>query len=546
MDFATINLLLIPRLHLLLTNGTVADSSANQSDKPGAQELSLLQLFLALCAPIAMILLSIHLKLDIGYKIVISITRTIVQLLFAGCILLGIIFSIKSPILVVSYLFLMSMIAAQEVTTRQTRTYKGHYLDALISVLMGSLVSFYGACVVFKPTPFWDPHILIPTSGMIIGGAMSGPALACDRLLSDVVERSYEPEVRLAFGGNRYEAVLPMLRASIKSAMMPNLNGMAVVGLVNIPGMMTGQLLGGSSPYVAAEYQMAILWLIFTSAFLSTCTATYLTIKHAIFGDRDTLTTNKIMKRSDLKGMDVRALELFTSIRSHLNNLFTQGQRDTSAIHLSVELYSAVPVFERSKSSISSDATSIETGVDEEDPPTIGGLKTSSSRLRLANELDSNVYKANYNIAPGGKDIGTHNTPFFKIKNFNVPSGDLLLFGEDGFSIEVRKGEIITVEGCSGIGKTRLLRALAQLDNPTSGNAELVGVDGVTSQSAFWRRHVIYIPQALPSLTGSPKEFLIECCNFSSRIKLEGTQVLLSSKLSISFALITKVILHFI
>lgn len=470
MDFYTIAQVVIisniPKLRLLLLkNETLSEPMDvnpidSGTDKPGATELTLIQLFLALCAPIAMIVLSIYLKLDIGYKIFISIMRTIIQLLFAGCILLGFIFSIESQFLVVAYLFIMSMIAAQEVTTRQSRTYSGQYLDSLLSVLMGGLVSMYGAIVVFKPIPWFNPHVLIPTAGMIIGGAMSGPALACDRLLTDVMERPYEPEIRLAFGGNKYEAILPMLRAVIRSAMMPNLNSMAVVGLVNIPGMMTGQLLGGSSPYIAAEYQMAILWLIFTSAFLSTCTATYLTIKN-IFGECDGLTTNKIKKRSDLKGLDVR--ELMQKSCLFLTSWFRP--RDTSLTnHPSIEMYSAVPVFERSKSSMSSARTSIESvAADEENPssPTItGGLKTSLSSSSLSGELDLSTYKANYQVVQGTKEISHHNNPFFRIENFNVPSGSVLLFGEDGFNVELTKGEIVTVEGCSGIGKTRYIHLL--------------------------------------------------------------------------------------
>jgi len=590
MDFSLISQLMNPaNFRLLVTNVTSLDYNSSQqnnnnnnNDKSGAAELSLIQLFLALCAPVAMIALSVYLKLDIGYKIIISITRTIVQLLFAGFVLLGFIFSIKSPFLVVVYLILMSMIAAHEVTTRQSRTYKGQYFDSFLAVLMGGLVSCYGALVVFRPNPWFNPHVLIPTAGMIIGGAMSGPALACDRLLTDIMERSHEPEVRLAFGGNRYEAVLPMLRAAIRSAMMPNLNGMAVVGLVNIPGMMTGQLLGGSPPNVAAEYQMAILWLIFTSAFLSTCTATYLTIRN-IFGECDALTTNKIKKRSEMKGVLEDIQSMWKQSRSFVTNWwqsipFPNKRHDSSSSsmtkHPSIEMYSAVAVFERSKSSMSSSGkTSVDsTNLDEENPPfssssevvvqltsstsssnsstssSSARFKTSNSSLSLSElvsdeiEIDSPTYKANYQVISNGTSTGTPDKAtgkrstasdsFFRIENFNVLSGDILLFGEDGFNMELNRRDIVTVEGCSGIGKTRLLRALAYLDCPSSGQAEFIGVDSVvTFQSgALWRRHVIYIPQALPALTGSPKEFVTECCGFSSRMKLPGTKELISSK----------------
>jgi len=76
---------------------------------------------------------------------------------------------------------------------------------------------------------------------------------------------------------------------------------MNVVGLVSLPGMMTGQLLGGASPLDAAEYQMAILFLLLATAAISTYVGMTLAVKHAVFDDNHRLTPAKIIKRSEGK-----------------------------------------------------------------------------------------------------------------------------------------------------------------------------------------------------------------------------------------------------
>jgi putative ABC transport system permease protein len=102
------------------------------------------------------------------------------------------------------------------------------------------MVGTYGTIIVFNPDPWWDSSVMIPTAGMIIGSAVSGPSLAVERLLSEICEKRHETETRLCFGANRLEAVLPIMRSALLAALTPNLNQMAVVGLVSIPGMMTG------------------------------------------------------------------------------------------------------------------------------------------------------------------------------------------------------------------------------------------------------------------------------------------------------------------
>jgi ABC-type iron transport system FetAB permease component len=162
--------------------GMVRDPEADGDSGSSSTPLSLVSILLALLCPLGVMLISYHLKLDMERQILISVGRTIVQLLLAGFLLLGLIFSLQSPIAVFGYLLLMGLIAALEVTSRQVRTYVGHYGDSLTAVMLGGAgIGIFGSIFVFNPTPWWNPHVMVPTCGMIIGNAISGPALAVDR-----------------------------------------------------------------------------------------------------------------------------------------------------------------------------------------------------------------------------------------------------------------------------------------------------------------------------------------------------------------------------
>ena len=97
---------------------------------------------------------------------------------------------------------------------------------------------------------------------MILGNSMTSAALAGERLQGDLAARRDEVEARLALGFSGREAVQPLVRASLRAAMIPTVNGMMTVGLVQLPGMMTGQILAGSSPLVAIRYQIVVVFML--------------------------------------------------------------------------------------------------------------------------------------------------------------------------------------------------------------------------------------------------------------------------------------------
>jgi ABC-type iron transport system FetAB permease component len=120
-----------------MNNITEVDQERSDMIDREDDELSLSQLFLALLCPIIVIIFSYFLRLELISKIVVSVSRTIIQLYIAGYLLLGFIFATKSAVVVSSYLCLMLLIAALEVVSRVAKTYRGHFFDGLLCVSFG-------------------------------------------------------------------------------------------------------------------------------------------------------------------------------------------------------------------------------------------------------------------------------------------------------------------------------------------------------------------------------------------------------------------------
>jgi putative ABC transport system permease protein len=97
---------------------------------------------------------------------------------------------------------------------------------------------------------------------MILGNSMNGIAISLDRLYSEARSRSAEIEAMLTFGATPWEAIRSIVREAIRAGMTPTINSLMVVGLVSLPGMMTGQILGGADPQEAVRYQIVVMLMI--------------------------------------------------------------------------------------------------------------------------------------------------------------------------------------------------------------------------------------------------------------------------------------------
>lgn len=205
---------------------------------------------------------SAALKLGLLKSLLWGTVRTVVQLTLIGYALVYI-FALESLPLVFGIILFMCAIAARTASRRTNDTTGGSGVLAFIALFASTfLVGLIVVVLIIGPEPWYSARIAIPIFGMILGNSMNGIALSLERLYSEVRARTGEIEALLTFGATPWEAVRDCVREAMRAGMMPTVNSLMVVGLVSLPGMMTGQILGGVDPVEAVRYQIVVMLMI--------------------------------------------------------------------------------------------------------------------------------------------------------------------------------------------------------------------------------------------------------------------------------------------
>lgn len=216
--------------------------------------LSLPQLALAF-VPVAITLgILLYWSFGVG-RALYALTRMLVQLLLIGYVLAWI-FGAGNGALILLVLLIMLLAAAWiGVGTVGERRWQ-LLLASLVAISVGGgLTLALVTQVVLQLQPWYLPRYMIPLAGMVFANAMTAVSLAAERLFAELDHGLPWPQARLA---------------AYQAAMIPVINALLAVGLVSLPGMMTGQILSGVSPLVAARYQIVVMCMIFASAGIST------------------------------------------------------------------------------------------------------------------------------------------------------------------------------------------------------------------------------------------------------------------------------------
>jgi putative ABC transport system permease protein len=188
--------------------------------------------------------------------------RMVIQL-FAVGYLLHLVFAVRSPLAVIAILLAMAGFALQVMGSRIKRKMPGFYRVMGSALFIGcGGVTFLFCGLVVGYSPWYDPRYLIPLAGMIIGNSMNAASLAAERLSAEIHERREEIETALCLGATARQASEAVVRLAFRAALMPTINTMAAMGIVSLPGMMTGQILSGTEPTIAVRYQIAIMCAI--------------------------------------------------------------------------------------------------------------------------------------------------------------------------------------------------------------------------------------------------------------------------------------------
>ena len=139
--------------------------------------------------------------------------------------------------------------------------------------------------VILRVQPWYTPQFIIPILGLILGNSLTAISLTSNQLIEAFHEQHARIEMMLSLSASPFEAVHEQIRAAIINGMTPTLNSMLVVGIVSLPGMMTGQILAGADPTQAVRYQIVTMFLICVSSTLG-CTISALLIYRRFFNSK--------------------------------------------------------------------------------------------------------------------------------------------------------------------------------------------------------------------------------------------------------------------
>jgi len=208
------------------------------------------------------IALSLWRKLDLEKQLLYGALRSLMQLIAIGYIL-DIVFALDNWLVVLGILGVMMTIASIVTRNRIDQKLPGLLSTVVLSLVTSSVFTVgYVILLIVQPDRWYEPQYLIPLAGMLFGNAMNSASLAGDRLLNAINQNRLEIETHLSLGGTGKQAIANYQKDAIRVGLIPTLNNMVVIGLVSLPGMFTGQVLGGSNPRDAASYQILILFAI--------------------------------------------------------------------------------------------------------------------------------------------------------------------------------------------------------------------------------------------------------------------------------------------
>jgi putative ABC transport system permease protein len=226
---------------------------------PGAMETSQ-QLIWGLGLVVPTVALLLWLRLD-GWGYVVAVGRSLLQLFVFGY-LVALVVELRHPL--VTWGFAVIMVGVSAVMLRNQ--WLNHPVPlgkvAFGALLLGvGLATGYGLLLVVQPNPWHGAKVVLPLVGVLVGNAMGGASIAGERLLSRLRYSPSEIEARLCLGATRRQAMLPYRREAITAGFLPSLNSLTLSGLVTMPTLMAGGLLGGMDPMQAAAYALLLLLL---------------------------------------------------------------------------------------------------------------------------------------------------------------------------------------------------------------------------------------------------------------------------------------------
>ncbi len=235
----------------------------------GANDIEFFSLFLLLIFLIPIIYINMRLKLYVNKTILVSVFRMCVQLGFVG-VYLKFLFKYNSPVLNIIYLLIMISVACQSVMRSSNLKIRKFFIPVFFSLAIPlAIMLFFFNSVVVKIDNLFETKYMIPIGGMLLGNSLRSIIIGLNSFYTGIKKDEKVYLYSVSLFNNRIQALKPYFKESFIAAITPTVASMATIGLVALPGMMTGQILGGSLPTVAIKYQIAIMLSIFYAEYFS-------------------------------------------------------------------------------------------------------------------------------------------------------------------------------------------------------------------------------------------------------------------------------------
>lgn len=214
-------------------------------------------------------------KVGMEKDMLVAMVRSFVQLIAIGYAL-DLIFNAQGPFWILLVVGVMVGVAGY------TAGERGKYVPqsksvATLSVSVGTILTL-GLLIALQVFPF-EPRYMIPIAGMVVGNAMTATGLVMSRLRDDLKLQRIQIEAALALGATQRQAASSQLRRALTTGMAPLVDRTKTVGLISLPGAMTGMILAGASPLEAVQLQIIVMYMLIGAVAFSGLTATFLTYR---------------------------------------------------------------------------------------------------------------------------------------------------------------------------------------------------------------------------------------------------------------------------
>lgn len=250
----------------------------------GAAEISLVRFVLIYLLLIVVLAIMKKCHIEQSKLLMLASVRMTLQLIVAG-LLLTYIFKHPHPVFTVAYVAAMAAFACYRVLSKNKWLNKKFKVTIVLSLMLSGVAVILFFVIAIVNRSIFDPQYVIPLSGMVFGNAMTGVNLAIKTFKESIDAERIRIETLLNFGAKPEKILMPFVNRSLETALLPTLNSMIGMGIVSLPGMMTGQILSGTLPTTAILYQISIMIAITTVVSLSVFGSLYFGYK-TLFNER--------------------------------------------------------------------------------------------------------------------------------------------------------------------------------------------------------------------------------------------------------------------